>query len=323
MPHGIVLSSSSVGATQEAIEDVLAKNGLEVEKPDVEEKPAVDVEPKRDDFDSEEDFEEAHVTWQDKAAKGKTAKDDDEEEEEPPAKKPSRVARKIDRATRELREQNEDLKKRLEALEKGGKKADEPAAEPNPRPDRTKFKTDTEYEDALLAWGVEKAMAEKTVKDSQRAQHDALETNLRSYRAQVEEFSEAHDDWDEVMSQDLPMHTAVQLSAMEADNGAEMMYYLGKHPEYAKRLAEMSPLSAVMEIGRLSKRLKVGASRDDDAANDAAEKKKTKTPRAPGPVTPVNTGATTSSQLTAREIAAKPNYAGKAKDYKRALREGR
>jgi len=54
-PSGIVMASSSVGATQEAIEKVLTENGHEPEKPAA---AAVEtpVEPKREDFKTDEEF---------------------------------------------------------------------------------------------------------------------------------------------------------------------------------------------------------------------------------------------------------------------------
>jgi hypothetical protein len=332
MAKGIILSSSSHGATQELIEDTLAKNGLEVEKEEsAAAKTEVTEEPKRDDFDTEEEFEAAHVDWQDAKdepvekgkAKTKAADEDEEgeEEERPAAKRPSRVQRKIERATRELKQQNEDLQKRLEALEKGEKAPAKKEETKNSRPERSKFKDDQEYEDALLAWGVDKALADKAAKDAEKTRRQTLENNLSNYRTQVEEFSETHDDWDEVVDQDLPMHTGVQLAIMEQDNGAEVVYYLGKHPEYAKKLAEKSELSAIMEVGRLSERLKTGASREKGAA-DGGTKQKTRQ-RSPEPPEPVSTAATSSTGLTSKEIAAKPNYPGKMRDFKRALREGR
>jgi hypothetical protein len=81
-------------------------------------------------------------------------------------------------------------------------------------------------------------------------------------------------------------------------------YYLGKHPAAAKKLAEMSPFAAVMEVGRLAARLKTGAPEPGDAASRTKIKPK---PRIPEPVKPVSTSATAST-LTSREAAQKKDF---------------
>ena len=93
-----------------------------------------------------------------------------------------------------------------------------------------------------------------------------------------------------------------------------MIYYLGRHPVAAAKLGEMSPVSAIMEVGRLATRLKTGTPAPGETNGGSSRPK----PHIPAPVTHVNKAATTSA-LTFAEIAAKPAYAGKAKDLRRAL----
>src|SRR5208282_5354257 len=109
MPSGIVMSSSSVGATQEAIEKVLTDHGYETDKPEVE-----PVEPKPEEIEAEEVIEEQK-----------------EEAAETEAKRPSRKQRLVDRVTRELREQNRKLEERLAKLE-GNKAASRKQRLPSP-----------------------------------------------------------------------------------------------------------------------------------------------------------------------------------------------
>lgn len=317
MPQGIILSSGSIGAKQEDVEKVFAANGLEVDKPEA--TTEVIEEPNRDAFETEEEFEAAHVEWQDKQEKVE-AKDEEEEEgeEEEKPKKTSRTQRKIERATRELKTQNDDLRKRLEALE--GKKPEVKAEPENKRPARADFAAgdagQEQYEDALVKWGAEKTLTEKKAKETADEESDRLKENVTSYLAQVELAKEKYEDWDDVVNQDIPMHKGVQLAVMEdRENAAEVIYYLGKHPAYTKKLAEMTPLSAVMEVGRLSTRLKTGAPKT--GAANGGEKQKTK-PKVPPPVRPVNTAAT-SSTLTSRDAAVKKDF----KAFEAAQRAGR
>ena len=39
---------------------------------------------------------------------------------------------------------------------------------------------------------------------------------------------------------------------LEDEHGAELLYYLAKHPKELERIAQLSPASAVMAIGKLS-----------------------------------------------------------------------
>jgi len=290
MPSGIVMSSSSVGATQEAIEKVLTDHGYETDKPEVE-----PVEPKPEEIEAEEVIEEQK-----------------QEAAETEAKRPSRKQRLVDRVTRELREQNRKLEERLAKLE--GNKAAEPEAK-IAIPQRDKFKSDGEFEEAMFDYRYQVRRAKEIAKQTQDTTVAQLQENLENYQSAVADFKEDHDDWDEVVNQSLPIHEAVYLAVMELENGPDVTYYLGKHPDYSRRLAEMSPLSAAMEVGRLSSRLKTGAPDTSAAGNGAKPKPRM---RLPDPVKPISTAAT-SSTLTSAEAAKKGDF----KSFKRAQRAGR
>lgn len=307
MAEGIILQSASKGATQEDIDRVLANNGLE--KDAVEEEPTLTAVTETEQPD--EKAEEAETV---------EASTSETEEEPKVEEKPrlSRTQRKVQRATERLARENEDLKKRLDALERGEKPAASPKAEENPRPKRESFKSQEEYEDALLAWGTKTAIERTKTEEAQAREREMLQANYESYRSDVEEFRDTVDDWDEVVGQSLPIHTSVYLAIMEdrVQNPAAVVYYLGKHPDYTKKLGEMSPLSAAMEVESLSKRLaRTGASSTEEAPRREPDKPRH---RIPPPVRTVNAGATTPS-LSSREAAAKGSY----RDFKRAQRAGR
>jgi len=306
----IVLTSASPGATEEKIREVFEKNGLEPEAPEVVETPKPVPEPKRDDYEAEEEFEAAQTVWQEASGTKES-----EKTEEP--KRLSRLQRRVQRETSQLRSENDELRRRLEALE--GKKTEEATPEENPRPKRADFNGDEEYEDALLAWGTERALAKRQAEEAQNEQQRALEQNYQNYRTQVEEFKDEHDDWEDVVGQDIPMHTAVQLALLEQTNGAEVTYYLGKHPDFTRKLAAMSPLSAVVEVGVLSRKLQSDSGRTSGPANAREGETKTITkPKAPAPVQPVRTGTTLAS-MSSIDAAKNGDY----KAFKRAQRAGR
>ena len=151
-------------------------------------------------------------------------------------------------------------------------------------------------------------VATRVSEDPQAAQARHFQAIQQNYKAQVDDVKSRYDDWDQTVNQDLHIGIGSQLALLEQENGAECVYYLGKHPDYAARLGKMTDHAAAAEIGRLSERLKAGASRPRF--------------RTPPPVRTVST-AGSSAPLTPAEVAARPNYAGKARDFRKALAEQR
>jgi len=309
------MQSSSVGATKEAIEKVLEDHGYETEKPEVVEP----VEPKREDFQTEEAFAEAQTEFEAKkeereAAETHEEREERERKEQAARPKPTRKQRAVEKATRDLREQNRKLEERLAALE-GKKPATEAVAPKIEAPKREAFKSDAEFDEAMFDYRYQLRRVKEAATEQQNALQARLQENLENYQSAVDEFKDEHDDWDDVVNQTIPIHESVYLAVMELENGPDVTYYLGKHPDYARRLAEMSPLSAAMEVGRLSTRLKTGAPDPSAAGNGARPKPKT---RLPEPVKPVSTAATSSS-LSSAEAAKKRDF----RAFKAAQRAGR
>lgn len=283
MAEGVILKSASFEPSEEVreqhLEEVLEEAGLEVVEPEVSAEEEIPAEPEGD-----------------SAALAR--------KEQTPRERQSRRERAIERATAPLLE-------RIRQLEaEGPRRAQAEAVAP--RPQRADFAHDEAYEDALVKWGNEKFAKEKSYEYTQDAQRRELERNVRQYSAQVQEAKKRYRDWDKVVNQSIYIGHEVQLAILEQENGSEVVYYLGRHPAYAAKLGEMSPLSAVMEVGRLSARLTGGVpSRDDD--------RRTSRPRIPAPVRHVDTSYS-STAPTFAEIAARPPYRGKAWDLKRAAR---
>src|SRR6267378_2785466 len=108
MPTGIILKSASHEISDEVreknLQAVVEGAGYEVAP---KEAPA---EPKRDDFKTEEEFEAAHLEWQDKQEAKEVEEDDEKEEkEEKAAPKKSRRERSIERATAPLLKRIQEL----------------------------------------------------------------------------------------------------------------------------------------------------------------------------------------------------------------------
>jgi len=324
----MTVTMATATGTQKDIEDTLAKRGYEVAKPEPT-PPAEEPLPEREAFESDEDHEAAVDEWNEKqraaaeaaddeAAEAEAGNEEGDETGETTPKKPSKFAKRIKKFTAPLEKQIEELKAEVAAA-KTGNKAGEPAAavEPNPRPQRDGYKTVQEYEDALLKWGTAKAIEEQRIADAQATQKAASKEIVDSYLAGVATAQEKYEDFDEVLASDIPLHPIVRDAIIEErELGAEVAYYLGKHPDYALKLAQMPPLSAVKEVGRLSAKLKPASGSVGRTAGSGANQKPK--PKVPAPVRPVNSSALTSTQTPA--AAAK---AGDLRAFRAARMAGR
>jgi hypothetical protein len=314
MPSGIIMQSSSVGATPEAISKVLSDNGYEVEKPEAA-AAAEPVEPKRDDFENDEAFEkaqedhEAAIEAKEQEEQERQDKEDEEKARRTQTRKPSRRERAVQKATEELRKENEKLKRELE-----GKK---PAAEAKPAaevkaPKREDFKDDAAYEDALFDYRYQQRRAKEQTEAATSQLEARVRQNFTNYQTQVAAFKEEHDDWDEVTTKPLNISESVYFAIVEEGN-PQVTYHLGKNPDELTRLNEMTPYAAAIAIGRLSDKLKGG--RREPEADGAKKKIQPKT--IPEPVRPVSTSASTST-LTSRDAAKNRDY----RAFKAAQRRG-
>lgn len=239
----------------------------------------------------------------------------------PPRK--SRKERAIERATADLRRENEELRRQVGAGKTTAPKDETPNETPKPK--RADFAQDEAgqeaFEDALVAWGNEKFAVEQALSSAQIAEQRHLERNLKNYAAQLEEAKEAHDDWDELeekfKANDVFIGHATQIAILEMANGPEITYHLMRNPEKAAELGRMSQGAAFAEVVRLSDRLKTGEPAHNGSGGEEYEYRRPR-PKVPAPVRTVSTGGP-SGNPTFAEIAARPNYPGKARDLKRAL----
>lgn len=224
------------------------------------------------------------------------------ESEEP---KQGGVQRRIDKLTRERYElsgQNRELRERLAALER--QQQAKPVAEQvraeaeDPKPDpKTWTGTYEELTEALSRWAARqehKALTEKRQREeSEREQQERSQEVVEYYQEASTAFRAEHEDFNEVvgrikMAQDVAM--PVQNAIMEDENGPQLAYFLGHHPEVCDQLSELSPTKALVMLGRISAQLF-----PEEAEEDSPE---TVTKPAPAPLRPVKKSSPTSTGLS-------------------------
>jgi hypothetical protein len=117
------------------------------------------------------------------------------------------------------------------------------------------------------------------VKQYEQKQHEesfrrATQHLAAQWEGKVSKADKKYDDFDDVVGEMAPTNP-VSIAIMQAENGEDIAYYLGKNLKEAQRIASLDPLSQAREIGRLETKL-------------LAEPLKAKTPsKAPAPITPL------------------------------------
>lgn len=161
------------------------------------------------------------------------------------------VTKRIDELVKLREEARRDAeywrKLALEKLEAG--KKENAADAGDSKPDASKFKTYDEYVEALTDWKLQ----EKT-----RAEAEArrIDEEGRLLAGRIAKAEERYPDFRAVaLNPDVPISPAMYSALVESEAGADIAYWLGKNPNEAGRIAALSPIAAVKEIGRLEQRL--------------------------------------------------------------------
>jgi hypothetical protein len=202
-------------------------------------------------------------------AEAAPAAGEEPKQDEPEHKKKGGFVRKIERletANELLERQNRELMERLAA--RTAETATEPVAD-GQKPKLENFKTYEDYVEALTDWKIDRDVVAK------------------GYAEQIEKSRKLHPDWDDVFAEngDIMAFNETHQAIREHEMGSEIVYYLLKNPDIAKKLAKMSVFRQVAEVGRISAVL-------ERSETPAPVKPRT---TAPAPITPVSGGSTSAT----------------------------
>ena len=165
-----------------------------------------------------------------------------------------------ERRIKQLVSEKKALEARLAAAERPPVRpeATETAEKQAPKPDPEKFETLEEYFEALSDWKVKVALtadraarAEETRKAEVERHNQAV---AKTWQERVGEAKKKHADFEAVaLSPDLPIAEGSPLDywGLQSENGAEVLYYYGQHPEELTKLNELHPVAAYRELARV------------------------------------------------------------------------
>ena len=182
----------------------------------------------------------------------------------------ARYGRRLDKAYRERAEAKaraDLLEKRLAELEKPKALTGEPKLE--------QFDFDPEkYATAKAEFAKAQTEKELTAKREEESAKERNERLMSDWEEKSEKASEKYPDFHEKVH-DLKPDNDVLASMMEAENAADIAYFLADNPKELKRISLLPVRSQIREIGKLEMKL-------------ASEPEKPKAPsKAPAPVTPL------------------------------------
>lgn len=189
--------------------------------------------------------------------KKETGKDETPAEKETWPQKQSRYAKRITELTRDREmalRKAADLEAEVAALK--GKPKEDGAVPKGERPKAENFETYDDYIVALGEWSAARTIEERTKKSAKKEEADTRsETEIR-FQAQIETAKSEIEDFEKVVfDPKLPISQDMMSVLKESDRGAEVLYYLGQHPEEAGRIYPLSPIGAAKELGRIEERL--------------------------------------------------------------------
>ena len=215
---------------------------------------------------------------------------DDSQEAEP--KKLGGVAKRIG----ELTALRHEAERRAEAAEKREQQVRDmldrqlqpkkPEAVPEPQkattePKLDQFATYEEYVAAVADYRVEQRFQRL---EQERQAEEAVKQKAEvqtGFQRKASEFKEQVADFEQVAyNPSLPITDVMADALNYSEKGPQVLYHLGKHPEEAQRIAELSvrsPVAAAIELGKLEERLSLPQPRT--------------TTQAPPPIRPLSGGS--------------------------------
>jgi len=92
----------------------------------------------------------------------------------------------------------------------------------------------------------------RAIKEAEQEQ----QAMFSQYQARVGDASERYPDFNAVVSRpDIPLAGHLEQAILSSEMGPDLAYHLGSNPNVAEQLAGLSPLNAVLELGRIEARL--------------------------------------------------------------------
>lgn len=156
------------------------------------------------------------------------------------------------------------------------------APEPPAKPAPDNYSDYDSYLEALAEWKADQRLqshlSEQQQRQQQEAQQQTQRERVQAFQQKAQEFAQQHPDFESVaMSPSVPITQSMFEVIIDSEQGPEIAYHLGQHPDTAQKIARMNATAAAREIGKLEAQLSIPA--------------KPRASQAPDPVEPVGGGS--------------------------------
>jgi hypothetical protein len=232
---------------------------------------------------------QADQSGQDEEGKDATATEEQKERKPNPKlerrfsdiTKQREAAREEAARERQAREAAEARVKELEAKLNPQTPQAQPDDELGEEPKPEQFSDMYEYAKALAEYTADKKLIERDNQEKARKAAAEQEAKFKAWADRVNAAKNELPDFDDmVQSADVRVTDPVRDAIIESEHGPKILYYLAENAEFARKLADMSVVSAVREIGKIEARYEKAASAPE--AKPVVGKSK-----APAPITPL------------------------------------
>jgi len=188
------------------------------------------------------------------------------------------AAREEARREREARESLEARLKELEAKVSPPAQAEQDDLGEEPKPEM--FNDMFEYAKALAEYTADKKLLERDKEEKARKAAAEQEAKFSAWADRVNAAKNELPDFDDmVQSSDVRVSDPVRDAIIESEHGPKILYWLAENTDFAKKLADMSAVSAVREIGKLEARF--------EKAKEPEPKPVAAKSKAPAPINPL------------------------------------
>jgi flagellar biosynthesis GTPase FlhF len=189
-------------------------------------------------------------------AESSPAVNDADESSEP---RPKGVQKRIDELTRNWREAERREAALLDMLQRQQTPAKQEAVPEMPKavPKLEDFNYDeASYQTALFKHVKDEAAQAARDELQQERTREKEQAKKQTFKQRETDFAKANPDYISLTRDpSLPFTRAIVELTAESEKGPEVLYYLAKNREIADRIAELSPVAAAREIGRIEAKL--------------------------------------------------------------------
>lgn len=217
---------------------------------------------------------EEKVEGEEEKTESETEENDEKKEDKTEASKKSEKENHDFRRMRKFIAEAAAQKQRADMLQAQIESMSEQRNPASDRPTKEQYPDPADYADALATWQDKRHRAEIEAIRSDRDNQP-----VKAQFAQgVQAVKAKYNDYDDVMeeAQSMPVSPALASAILASPVGAEVQYYLAKHPDEYESLMQLPEQSVWMRVGEMSAKL-----------SSPAGKSGARTSGAPAPVKPV------------------------------------